>query len=269
MIPPAPRWPRLALLGAAVVAAAGAAAVALEEPAPRRASVDDMDMTLLQLNLLKIYVCGKESTVHHKKMEQLRVAVETFGEPGRAKLTNPTEDEKKEMEERHKHIFNFLLAEKTNAVQIVHIIDRILGTDVHLAGEGRAERLILEKKIDLIEIPRGAKGKGTEIREVGKMLSEILGCPVRVETIDTEFYYLHFNGERTTGEVVIKHICASVPFDYRIEDGTLIFRHRDLGKPGTRELGKDPPREDGLKDQGGGLDEEEKKAEEEEKKKKR
>ena len=97
---------------------------------------------------LKIYVCGKESTVHHKKMEQLSVAIEQFGVPGRAKLTSPTETEKKEMEDRHKHIFNYMLAEKTNAVQIVHIIDRILGTDVHLAGEGRPERVILDRKID-------------------------------------------------------------------------------------------------------------------------
>ena len=262
MIATAPRWPRLALLGAACLAAAGAAAVALEEPPSKRATVDDMDMTLLQLNLLKIYVCGKESTVHHKKMEQLSVAIEQFGEPGRSKLTSPTEDEKKEMEERHKHIFNYMLAEKTNAVQMIHIIDRILGIDVHLAGEGRPERVILEKKIDLIEIPRGVKGKGTEIREAGKMISEILGCPVRVETIDTEFYYVWFTMERTTGETVIKHICASIPFDYRIEDGTLVFRHRDLGKPGMHELGKGPPKD-------GGLDDEEKKAAEDEKNKKR
>jgi hypothetical protein len=221
-----------------------------------------MDMTLLQLNLLKIYVCGKESTVHEAKMEQLRLAIEQFGEPGRPKDANITEDEKKVMEERHKHIFNYMLAEKTNAVQIVHIIDRILGTDVHLPGEGRPERAILEKKIDLIEIPRGVKGKGTEIREAGRMLSEILGCPVRVETIDTEFYYVWFTMERTTGETVIKHICATQPFDYRIEDGTLIFRHRDLGKGGTREPGKDPPKD-------GGLDDEEKKAAEDEKNKKR
>jgi hypothetical protein len=261
VIPPAPRWPRLALLGAAVLAAAGAAAVALEEPPARRATVDDMDMTLLQLNLLKIYVCGKESTVHEQKMQQLKLAIDTYGEPGRAKLTAPTEDEKAAMEERHKHVFNYMLAEKTNAVQIIHIIDRILGTDVHLAGEGRPERVILEKKIELIEIPRGVKGKGTEIREAGKMLSEILGCPVRVETIDTEFYYVWFTMERTTGETVIKHVCASVPFDYRIDEGTLILRHRDLGKAGTHELGKDPPKD-------GGLDEEEKKAAEDAKKKK-
>jgi hypothetical protein len=265
VIPPAPRWPRFALLGAACLAAAGAAAIALEEPPARRANVDDMDMTLLQLNLLKIYVCGKESTVHHLKMAELKFAIETYGDPAHPKLTAPTEEERTAMEERHKAIFNYMLAEKTNAIQIIHIIDRILGTDVHLAGEGRPERAILEKRIEAIEIPRGVKGKGTEIREAGKMLSEILGCPVRVETIDTEFYFIHFSMERTTGEVVIKHICASVPFDYRIDQGTLIFRHRDLGKPGTRELGKDPPRDGGL----GGLDDEEKKAAEDEKNKKR
>ena len=263
MIARARRWPRLALLGAAVLAAGGAAAVALEDPAPRRATVDDMDMTLLQLNLLKIYVCGKESTVHEQKMEQLRLAVETFGEPGRVKITSPTPEEKAAMEERHKHIFNYMLAEKTNAVQMIHIIDRILGTEVHLPGEGRLERAILEKKIDLIEVPRGNGGKGTEIREAGKMIAEALGCPVVVETIETQLYYTWFTMERTTGEVIIKHICSTQPFDYRIEGGTVVFRHRDLGKPGTKRG------DGGLGPQGGGLDDDEKKAAEEEKKKKR
>ena len=260
MIAPARRWPLFAILGAALLGAGTCAAVALQD-APRRATVDDMDMTLLQLNLLKIYVCGKESTVHQQKMQALKVAIEKFGEPGRSTVTQPTPEEKLEMEERHKHIHNYMLAEKTNAVQLIHIIDRILGTDVHLAGEGRPERVILEKKVELAEIPRSNGGKGVEIREAGKMISEMLGCPVRVETIDTQIYYIWFTMERTTGESIIKHVCATQPFDYRIEDGTLIFRHRDLGKAGGRGPAVDPPKD-------GELDEEEKKAAEEETRKK-
>jgi len=256
VIAPAPRWPRFALLGGVLLAASAAAAVALEEPA-RRATVDDMDMGLLQLNLLKIYVCGKESTVHHKKLQELKAATEVSGDPTRTKLTSPTAEQVKEMEEMHKHIFNYMLAEKTNAVQMVHIIDRILGTDVHLSGEGREERAILEKRIELIEIPRGANGKGTEIREAGKMLAEILGCPVQVDTVDTDIYRIWFTMGPTTGEAVIKHICSSVPFEYRIEGGTLYLRHRDLGKPRA----KDPGRAE--------VDEEERKAAEDEKNKKK
>ncbi len=174
------------------------------------------------------------------------------GVPGRTKITNPTPEQLKSMEERHKHIFNYMLAEKTNAVQMIHIIDRILGEETHLSGEGRKERAILEKQVEMIEIPRGS-GKGTEMREAGKLIGEVLGCPVQVETIDTEIYRIWFTMGPTTGEAIIKQVCASVPFDYRIEKGTLIFRHRDLGKTAPKM----------------GLDDEEKKAQEDEKNKKK
>jgi hypothetical protein len=231
VIPPALRRLRLrapaaALAAAVVLGGAAATAVALQD-APARKTVDDMDMGLLQRNLLKIYVCGKESTLSGKAIDQLKLAIEMEGFPGQSKLTQPTAEQMKTMEDRHKFIFNYMLVEKTNAVQMVHIIDRILGSDVHLEGEGRPERKILEKRIDLIEIPRGA-GKGTEIREAGRILSEALGCPVRVETIDTQIYRLTLTMEKTTGEAVIKQICAYVPFNYHIVEGVVILRHRDL-----------------------------------------
>jgi hypothetical protein len=247
---PRPRGPAVALLGAAAVAGAAVAALALEEPADR-SRLDDMDMGMLQRSLLKIYVCGKESTVHELKLDEIKLALQMEGNPSRPKIANPTQEQLQVMEERHKHIFNYMLAEKTNAVQMIHIIDRILGQETHLTGEGRTERAILEKKVEMIEIPRGA-GKGTEIREAGKMISEVLGCPVQVETIDTEIYRIWFTMGPTTGEAIIKQVCASIPFDYRIEKGVLIFRHHDLGKNAPKI----------------GLDDEEKKALEDEKKKK-
>ena len=182
-------------------------------------------MGMLQRSLLKIYVCGKESIIHEQKLEELKLSTQYFGEPSRPRIPNPTPEQFQEIEERHKHIFNYLLAEKTNAVQMIHIIDRILGQDTHLTGEGRAERGILDRKVELIEIP-----KGTEIRAAGKILSEALGCPVKVETIETEIYRISLTMGPTTGEAIIKQICAYVPFDYTIRDGMILFRHRDLGK---------------------------------------
>lgn len=248
---PGPRWPAVAFVAAAALAGCAVAALAIEEPAPR-SRLDDMDIGMLQRSLLKIYVCGKESTVHEQKLDEIKLALQMEGEPSHPKISNPTPDQLKVMEERHKHIFNYMLAEKTNAVQMIHIIDRILGQETHVAGEGRAERAILEKQVEMIEIPRGA-GKGTEIREAGKMIGEVLGCPVQVETIDTEVYRIWFTMGPTTGEAIIKQVCASVPFDYRIEKGTLIFRHHDLGKSAAKP----------------GLDDEEKKALEDEKNKKK
>jgi hypothetical protein len=264
VIPRDRRLPRLALLGAAVLVAGAATAAALEEPAPK-ARLDEMDMAVLQRSLLKIYVCGKESTIHERKLDELRLATQTSGDPNRPSINAPTPEELKTIVEREKFIHNYLLAEKTNAVQIVHIIDRILGVDERPAGETPEIRAILERKLELFALPKGPKGKGIEIREAGKLLSEAIGCPVRVETIDTELYYLTVTMERTTAEAVIKQFCSQQPkFDWRFDGGTLVFRHRDLGKP---DAGR------GLGGGGGGgkeeLDDEEKKAEEEERRKKR
>jgi hypothetical protein len=250
-VAPARRWPAVLLASGAALAALAAGAVALEEP--RRPSLDEMDIGLLQRNLLKIYVCGKESTIHEQKLGEIKLSTDLWGTPDRPKRNDMNEEQVKAMEDRHKFIFNYMLAEKTNAIQMIHIADKVLGTETHLAGEGRPERAILEKKIELIEIPRGPKGKGTEVREAGRILSDVLGCPVKVETIDTEYYYVWFTMGPTTGEAVIKQFCSSVPFDYAIENGTLLIRHRDLLKA---------PRP-------ADLDEEEKKAKEEEERKRR
>jgi hypothetical protein len=197
------------------------------QEAPRRATVEDMDMALLQRSLLKIYVCGKESTLHDAAMDKLRLATQHYGDPAHPKVISPTAEEVKEAELRNKYIFNYLLTEKVNAVQMVHIIDRILGTDVHLAGEGRAERKILERKVELIEVPRG-----TDMPTAGRMISEALGCPVKVETLDTEINRIWFTLGPTDGETIVKQVCASAPYDWRIENGVLIFRHRKLSGTG-------------------------------------
>jgi hypothetical protein len=265
VIPSIGRLPRLALLrvllpGGALLAAAAATAAALEEPAPKT-RLDEMDMGMLQRSLLKIYVCGKESTIHERKLDELRLATQADKDLLRPAGTVAVPTALAAVrEERAKHIWNYMLAEKTNAVQMVRIIDRVLGVEEHLAGEGRAERAILERAVELIEIPKGANGKGTEFREAGKILAEVLGCPVRVETIDTEFYRISLTMGPTTGEAIIKQVCAQLPkFDYSIDNGTLVFRHRDLGKAVPK--GEGPGKDDGL-------DDEEKKAQDEEREKK-
>lgn len=245
------RWPAVALGAAIALAGFGAAALALEEP-DGRATVDDMDMGLLQRNLLKIYVCGKESTIHELKLDQLRVESQFWGTPDRPKQRDMTPEQTQDLETRHKFIFNYFLAEKTSAIQMVNLVDKILGKDVHLEGEGRKERAILEKKVELIEVP-----KGTEITAAGRIISEALGVPVKVETVgpDIEINRIYFTMGPTTGEAILKQVCASLPkFSYRIENGTVILRHRDYVKSSAPAPG---------------LDDEEKKALEDEKKNKK
>ena len=160
----------------------------------------------------------------------------------------PKDDEAKAAaEERHKHVFHYLLLEKTSAVQVINVADRILGTDVHLAGEGKAQRAILERPIDLVEIP-----PRTEIHEAAKILSNAFGCPVRVESIEEKIYRLSLSMGPTTVEAVLKHVSSSLPFDYRFEGDGIVLRNRMLG-------GRRPE----LKD----IEEEERKAREEEEKK--
>jgi hypothetical protein len=222
---PAPAASLPGLIRAAVRAAA--------EGGGGASRLEDMDLGMLQRNMLKIYVSEKESAINRKRLDELRIAVEVKGEPGREGVSGTTPEEQAEMEERHKHIFHYLLLEKTSAVQVIYVADRVLGTEVHLSGEGRAERAILEKRIEMIEIPKNAAGKGTEIHEAAKILSQALGVPVRVKSIEEKIYRISLSMERTTGEVVLKHICSSLPFDYFIEDGGIVLRHRNL-------RGKDP-----------------------------
>ena len=261
MIPPALRRTALALLGAAALAFGAAAAAAPGEDSPR-SRLDDMDMGMLQRSLLKIYVCGKESTIHERKLDELRLATQSDKDLLHPSVMNPAPELVQLRENRAKYIQNYMLAEKTNAIQMVHTIDRILGTEEHLAGESRAERAILERAVELIEIPKGPAGKGTEFREAAKILADVLGCPVRVETIDTEIYRLSLTMGPTTGEAIIKQICAQLPkFDYRLADGGVVFRHRDLGKAAPTRDGPAPQGKDDL-------DDEEKKARDEEREKK-
>ena len=211
-----------------------------------KAAIEEMDMGLLQRNLLKIYVCEKESLINEKRLEELRTKVEAAEAAG----GGPTTDEQKaDAEERHKHVFHYLLLEKTSAVQVISVADRILGTDVHLAGEGKAQRAILERPIELVEIP-----PRTEIHEAAKILSKAFGTPVRVESIEEKIYRLSLSMGPTTVEAVLKHISSSLPFDYRFEPEGIVLRNRMLG-------GRRPE----LKD----IEEEERKAREEEEKKKR
>lgn len=229
MIPPAPRTRRRP--SAALAAAAGSAllaCVALAVEEPRRATVEDMDMGLLQRNLLKLYVCEKEAGLNARAIAELKDAVEVAGDPLRPTLRKPTEEELQAMRQREKDISHYLLFEKTNAVQMIRIVDRVLGTDVHLAGEGRAERVILEKKVDLIEIPRN-----TDIRVAARIISDALGCPVKVEQPDTEIYRIWFTMGPTTGEAIIKQVCSSHNFEWRFDGGVLIFRHRDAPASGA------------------------------------
>ena len=210
-----------------------------------KAAIEEMDMGLLQRNLLKIYVCEKESAINGKRLVELRTKVEAAEAAG-----PPKDDEgKMEAEERHKHVFHYLLLEKTSAVQVISVADRILGTDVHLAGEGKAQRAILERPIELVEIP-----PRTEIHEAAKILSQAFGTPVRVESIEEKIYRLSLSMGPTTVEAVLKHISSSLPFDYRFEPDGIVLRNRMLG-------GRRPE----LKD----IEEEERKAREEEEKKKR
>jgi hypothetical protein len=244
-----------ALLLAAFTAASLCAAAALALEGPPAAAVDDMDMGLLQRNLLKIYVSEKEASINAKLLDDYKVAVEISGTE-KVTLQRPTEEQLSDMRKREREISFFLLFEKTDAVQMIRIVDKILGTESHLAGEGREARAFLDKQVELIEIPRGANGKGTDIREAAKIIGEVLGCPVKVEQPDTEIYRLWFTMGPATGETIIKQVCASQPFDWRFENGTLVFRHRDLAAGANGE---------GPKDENRKFDEEDRRRENEEK----
>ena len=226
---PARRWPALALGAAVLAALGGVAALAGEDPhGGGRATLDEMDMGLLQRNLLKLYVCEMESGINAKALAHYKVSLQAGNDPTRPTIATLTQVQVEEARTREKEISHYLLMEKTNAVQMIHIVDRILGTDAHVAGEGPAERVILEKRVELIEVPRG-----TEVREAGRIISEALGCPVRVETVETEINRVFFTMGPTTGEAIIKQFCGSAPYTWKIEGGTLVFRHRDLPSSGA------------------------------------
>jgi hypothetical protein len=241
--------PAFAWAGVAALGLLSAAASALEgggAGGKKRANVDDMDMALLQRNLLKIYVAEKESAVHQEKLAELKIASQ-FLDPTRATLSGPTPEQLADLKLRQKHIAHYLTTEKTTSVQILHIVDRVLGTDLHLPGEGRPERVILEKYVELCDIP-----KGTEIAKAAEIISKALGCKVVVEKSDLVNFTVHMYQERTSGQAILNSLCGSLPFEYRIEDGAVHLRHLEF--------------DEGEMDTG--LDEEEKRAEEEEKKKK-
>jgi hypothetical protein len=247
----APRPPRAASAAwaAAAALALAAAASAFEGgggPPPRkRATVDDMDMALLQQNLLKIYVAEKESAIHQNKLAELKIASQ-FLDPNRPTLDRPTEEQIADLRLRQKHIAHFLTTEKTTSVQILQIVDRVLGTELHLPGEGRPERAILEKFVEIIDIP-----KNTDLMKAAEIVGKALGCKVIVEKSDLVNFTVSCYQERTSGYAILKSICGNLPFEYRIEGGAIHLRHLEF-----EEDGGDPA-----------MDEEERRAAEEEKKK--
>ena len=235
---PLPRVARRAGIALAATFACGlaaCAALALTPPVEEgRATVDDMDMGLLQRSLLKLYVCEMESGINAKSLAHYKVAIEAGGDPTKPTLAKMTPEQLEDMRKREKDISHYLLLEKTNAVQMIHIVDKVLGTEAHLAGEGRPERVILEKNVELIEVPRG-----TEVREAGKIIAEALGCKVRVEVSENEINRIYFTMGPTTGEAIIKQFCSSAPYSWRIENGEVIFRHTSLPSAGGAARPKD------------------------------
>jgi hypothetical protein len=237
---------------AAAAAAVGAASAAPEGPAGGGAG--EMDVDLLRKSRLKLFVAAKVSANNTRKLAAIRDLQKVDDDRARARPGGATTEEEDRIREvRRREIQGRLLQEKTEAVQLIHVIDRILNDGGGGGGGGKAERAILERRIDLVEIPRGANGKGMDIRDAAKLLSEALGCPVKVESIETEIFRIWFTMGPTTGEAVIKQVAASVPFEWSIRDGVVLFRHRNALKA--------PPADPGL-------DEEERKAKEEEERRK-
>ena len=244
------RWPTAALAALVAGVLAGGAALALEEPNPRPGgrSLENMDMDLLQRNLLKIFVTERESAINTERLEEFKIASEAFGEIGKTTLRQPTAEELGDMQKRNKYIFHYLLIEKTNAVQVINITDRILGRAIRLDGDDPFIRSILEKQVPLIEIP-----SGSDLRQAAKQVSEVLGLPIKLELPELTNYTVWFSLENTTGEAIIKQLCSAHQMEWRIEGGTLYIHHPEAGDP-----------MEGLEGGGdAGLDEEERKALEE------
>jgi hypothetical protein len=221
---------RAVLLGGAVLCAAGAAALALQDPPaeadPDRKTGDDMDIPLLQENLLKIYVTERESAIDVTRLEEWKWAAQEFGDLGRDTLQQLTDTQIEDMKKRDKHIFHHLIMEKTNAIQVINVVDKVLGTDVHLPGEGRAARRILTTVIESFQLPRG-----TDLRDAIAKLGEVLGCETKAELPPLNNYTVSLLREQCTGEVLIKALCDYHPLTYRIEGNTLIFTHSDWADP--------------------------------------
>ncbi len=221
---PSARWIGRVLMAGLVVSAGTVGALALQPVTQddERKTVDDMDIPLLQENLLKIYVTEKESAINEGRLEEWKWAAEEFGDISQDTLRTLTADQLEDMKKRNKFIFHHLIMEKTNAIQVIHVVDKVLGTDVHLPGEGRAERRILETVVDSFVLPRG-----TYLRDAIKRLGEALGCDTHAELPPLNKYTISLLRERATGEAIIKAICDIHNLEFRIEGKTLIFTHSE------------------------------------------
>ncbi len=224
---------RGAFLLAAGIAAGSLLGVAAAAPPeePKRASIEDMDLALLQQRLLRIYIIEKESGINEMRLLQQKVASQTVFDPTKQTLTEkPTPEQIEDIKKRHKTIVHYLTLEKSNAMEAIHIVDRVLGTEVHLPGEGRPERKFLEQRIEVFEIPRK-----TDFREVAQKVGEVLGCKVETELPPLEtFFITTFYMERSTGEALIKQLCSQLPLTWKFEGKTLKFRHVDLPEGGSK-----------------------------------
>lgn len=245
--------PRNSVLSLCVLAVLTGGALALEGDAPVKKkpapgnSVETMDLATLQQGLLKIYICERESGINEARLHELKVMSQVDGFVNEERVNKPTGEALEDLKKRHKSIHHYLLQEKTNAIQVVNLVDRVLGTEPHIPGEGRAERAILEKEFDLVDVPNG-----TNFEEACKVFEKALGCPVVAELPPLQIFTIRVLMERGTGEALIKQVCASLPLDWRIEEGVLYFRHNDMPSDSMDT----------------GWDEEERKAAEEDEKKK-
>jgi hypothetical protein len=224
-----PRRTTLAVLAAGfTLGALALSGLALEGPdkpakAPGGGRVESMDLALLQQGLLKIYICERESGINETRLHEMKVMSQAAGHVGEDRIEKPSPEQLEDLKKRHKSIHHYLLQEKTNSIQVINLVDRVLGTEPHIPGEGRAERKILEREFELIDIP-----KDTDFVAACATIEKVLGCKVVPELPPLTNFTIRVLMQRGTGEALIKQVCSSLPMEWRIEDGVLYFRHNDL-----------------------------------------
>jgi hypothetical protein len=178
-------------------------------------TVFDMDLGLLGQNLLKFFVLEEESRKHQEALKALKMEKKIV-EKDQLESMDPKMIELAKT--REKHLVHYLRMEKEGAIEVLDIIDRVLGDKVRLDEDEKQEwRRILDTPIT------GIAWEQMPLDEALYDLGRRINIPVVAEIPLIEVPYITLKVDSGTLETVIQMIQEIHPLTTKYTKGKIYF----------------------------------------------
>jgi hypothetical protein len=177
-------------------------------------TVRDMDIGLLRQNLLKFFVLEEESRLHQANLQKLKF-VKQFVED--KQLEKPDPQMLKLAKKRERHIKHYLTLEREGCIEILYVIQRILGDRARLEGKDAEWRGLLETPISELN------WRGIPLDQALLQLGEMVQVEVVPELPLTSVPSITLKIERGTLETTLAMMAEIHPMTHAYKNGKLYF----------------------------------------------